>query len=196
MKRTGFILILLSAFIINSCDILDQASQMAMLAKCQFRLGTLTNTRLAGVNIQNVDSYKQLGVMDVAKVTAAYATGSLPLTFTLNVDIKNPNTKPAGMTKMDWILLIDDVERLSGITEQRVNIPANGGTATLPMNLSIDLLKIIESRNIESLANFGMNLAGVGNKPTRVALKVKPTINVGTTPVTYPNYIMVNTEFN
>lgn len=169
---------------------------MAMLAKCQFRLGTLTNTRLAGVNIQNVDSYKQLGVMDVAKVTAAYATGSLPLTFTLNVDIKNPNTKPAGMTKMDWILLIDDVERLSGITEQRVNIPANGGTATLPMNLSIDLLKIIESRNIESLANFGMNLAGVGNKPTRVALKVKPTINVGTTPVTYPNYIMVNTEFN
>ena len=195
MRKTLFAFILFSAFTLNSCDILEQAGQMAMLAKCQFRLSTLTNSKLAGVNIQTIDSYKQLNLMDVAKVTTAYATGSLPLTFTLNVEVKNPNTIAAGMSKLDWILLIDDVERLSGITEQRITIPANGGIATLPMDLKIDLMKILETKNVESLANFAMNLAGVGNKPTRVSLKAKPTIYVGSTPITYPNYITVNTEF-
>lgn len=166
-----------------------------MLSKCQFRLSTLTNTKLAGVNVQNIDSFNDLSFVDVTKVSAAYATGNLPLSFTLNVEAKNPNTSAAGMSKLDWILLIDDLEVLTGITEQRITIPANGGTAILPLNLSFDLLKVIESRNVESLANFGMNLAGAGNRPTRVTLKAKPTIYVGSNPITYPNYITIENEF-
>ncbi|HLO90818.1 MAG TPA: hypothetical protein VK172_06580 [Lentimicrobium sp.] len=195
MKKLTFLLVLTTAFIMNSCDILEQASQMAMLTKCQFRLSTLTNAKIAGVGVQNKNSYKDFSVLDVAKVTGAYATGSLPLTFTLNVEAKNPNAKPAGMSKLDWILLIDDLEVLTGITEQKISIPANGGTATLPMEMKVDLMKVIESRNIESLANFGMNLAGAGNKPTRVSLKAKPTIYVGGTPIAYPDYITIQTEF-
>ncbi|HLN53931.1 MAG TPA: hypothetical protein VK212_09515 [Lentimicrobium sp.] len=195
MKKSLYSLILVSAFILSSCDILDQAAQVAMLSKCQFRLSTLTNAKLAGVNVQNIDSYNDLSALDVAKIGAAYATGSLPLTFTLNVDIKNPNTRSAGMSKLDWILLIDDVERLNGVVEKSVTIPANGGVATLPMDLKIDLMKVVEAKNLESLANFAMNLAGYGNKPTRVTMKAKPTINVGTSSIAYPGYITVGTEF-
>ena len=195
MKRSLLIFTILSAFVLNSCDVLNQISQVAMLSKCQFRLSTLTNTRLAGVNVQNIKSYKDLSLVDVTKVTAAYATGSLPLSFTLNVEAKNPNTTAAGMSKLDWILMIDDLEVLTGVTEQRITIPANGGTAVLPLNLSFDLLKVIEARNVESLANFGLNLAGAGNRPTRVTLKAKPTIYVGSSPITYPDYITINNEF-
>ncbi len=195
MKRSLLIFTILSAFVLNSCDVLNQISQVAMLSKCQFRLSTLTNTKLAGVNVQNIKSYKDLSLVDVTKVTAAYATGNLPLSFTLNVEAKNPNTTAAGMSKLDWILLIDDLEVLTGVTEQRITIPANGGTAVLPLNLSFDLLKVIEARNVESLANFGLNLAGAGNRPTRVTLKAKPTIYVGSSPITYPDYITINNEF-
>lgn len=195
MKRSLLIFTILSAFVLNSCDVLNQISQVAMLSKCQFRLSTLTNTKLAGVNVQNIKSYKDLSLVDVTKVTAGYATGNLPLSFTLNVEAKNPNTTAAGMSKLDWILLIDDLEVLTGVTEQRITIPANGGTAVLPLNLSFDLLKVIEARNVESLANFGLNLAGAGNRPTRVTLKAKPTIYVGSSPITYPDYITINNEF-
>lgn len=195
MKRSLLIFTILSAFVLNSCDVLNQISQVAMLSKCQFRLSTLTNTKLAGVNVQNIKSYKDLSLVDVTKVTAAYATGNLPLSFTLNVEAKNPNTTAAGMSKLDWILLIDDLEVLTGVTEQRITIPANGGTAVLPLNLSFDLLKVIEARNVESLVNFGLNLAGAGNRPTRVTLKAKPTIYVGSSPITYPDYITINNEF-
>lgn len=195
MKKSLLIITILSAFILNSCDVLNQISQVAMLSKCQFRLSTLTNTKLAGVNVQNIKSYKDMSLVDVTKVTAAYATGNLPLSFTLNVEVKNPNTTAAGMSKLDWILLIDDLEVLTGVTEQRITIPANGGTAVLPLNLSFDLLKVIEARNVESLANFGLNLAGAGNRPTRVTLKAKPAIYVGSSPITYPDYITINNEF-
>lgn len=196
MKKPLFIFIFLASFILNSCDILDQAAQMAMLTKCEFRLTTLTNTKLAGVNIQTIDSYKQLNLVDVGKLTAAYASGNMPLSFTLNVEARNPNTKPAGMSKLDWILMIDDLEVMNGITEQRINIPANGGTTTIPMEMKLNLLKVLETRNVESLSNFAMNLAGVGNKPTRVSLKAKPTIYVGSSPITYPNYITIDTQFS
>ncbi len=195
MKKTLFIFVILSAFVLNSCEILNQASQIAMLTKCEFRLGSLNNTQLAGVNVQNYNSFKDLKLTDVAKLTTSYAAGKLPVSFTLNVDIKNPNAQAAGLSKLDWILLIDDVERLSGITEERITIPANGGIATLPMNLSFDLMKVVEAGNLESLANLAMNLAGVGNKPTRVSLKAKPTVYVGSMPITYPNYLMIETEF-
>ena len=73
MKRTFFFLILLSAFSFNSCDILDQAQQAVMLSKCEFRLSTLTNAKLAGVNVQQIKSYKDLSVPDAAKIASAYA---------------------------------------------------------------------------------------------------------------------------
>jgi len=196
MKRTFFFLILLSAFSFNSCDILDQAQQAVMLSKCEFRLSTLTNAKLAGVNVQQIKSYKDLSVPDAAKIASAYAKGSLPVSFTLNVESKNPNAYAAGLSKLDWILMIDDLEVLTGVTEQKITIPANGGTATLPMNLNFDLMKVIETKNVESLANLALNLAGAGNTPTRVTLKAKPTIYVGTRPVTYPGYITVGTEFS
>lgn len=196
MKKLLVITMIISSFILSSCDILDQAQQAMAFTKCEFRLGTLTNTQLAGVNVQNMNSYRDLNTMDIARVGTAYAAGSLPLSFTLNVDIKNPNARAAGMSKLDWILLIDGVERLTGVTEDRITIPANGGTATMPMNLKFDLMKVVEAKNLESLANFAMNLAGVGNRPSRVTLKAKPTVYVGTTPISYPNYITIENEFS
>lgn len=196
MKKITLVGIVLISFFINSCDVLEQAQQVALLTKCQFRLSSLQDTKLAGVNVQNKDSYADLSVIDATRIASAYATGSLPLSFVLNVEAKNPNSRAAGMSRLDWILLIDDLEVMNGITEKQITIPANGGTAVLPMELKIDLMKVLETKNVQSLANFGMNLAGVGNEPTRVTLKAKPTINIGSTPITYPGYITIENEFS
>lgn len=196
MKKLLFAWIILTAFLVNSCDILDQAQQVAMFSRCEFRLSSLTNAKIAGVNVQNIKSFNDLNMLDATRIATAYSTGSLPLTFTLNVQSRNPNTRPAGMNRLDWILMIDELEVLNGVTEQKITIPANGGTAVLPMELKIDLMKVLETKNVESLANFALNLTGMGNTPTRVSMRAKPTINIGTTPVTYPGYITIDSEFS
>ncbi|MBK9357570.1 MAG: LEA type 2 family protein [Bacteroidales bacterium] len=188
--------IFLMITLITGCEILDQARQVAMLSKCEFKLKTVDQLRLAGVNIQQVKKLTDLNMMDAAKITAAAVSGgSLPLNFTLNVEARNPNTATAGLTKLDWILYIDDIQMVSGVNEQRVQIPGNGGTGIIPLSIGIDLKQALKGKSGDAIANFGLNLAGAGNKPTRITLKAKPTIMVGTQAIAYPGYLTIQNEF-
>jgi hypothetical protein len=195
-KLISFSAILLTMMLLSSCEILEQAQQMANLTKCEFRLNSVDQLRLAGVNIQQVRQLSDLNFMDAAKITAAAASGgNLPLNFTLNVEVKNPNSAAAGLNKLDWILLIDDIEMTTGVNNQRVQVAANGGTAIIPLNIGIDLRQALQGKSADAIANFGLNLAGAGNRPTRITLKAKPTIMVGSQTISYPGYLTVQNEF-
>jgi len=180
----------------TSCDVVKQVSQVANLAKCDFRLESVQRLNLAGVNIQNVKKMSDVTMFDAAKLASAVASQQLPLSFTLNIEARNPNTAEAGMTKIDWILLIDDIEMTRGILDQVITIPANNGTAIIPMQVNVDLQKALSGKSADAIINFGMNLAGSGNKPTRFTLKMKPTISVKGFPITYPGYLDVKTEYS
>ncbi len=196
MKKT-FILSLFIAtlFTLSSCDILEQASQVANLTKCEFRLKSVDQLRLAGVNIQQVDQFSDLTFMDAARITAAATSGNLPLNFTLNVEAKNPNGATAGLNRLDWILLIDDIEMVSGVNEQNIQIAANGGTSVIPLTIGINLKEALKGKSADAIANFGLNLTGAGNKPTRITLKAKPSIMVNGRSIAYPGYLTVENEF-
>lgn len=187
---------LVAGMIFTACDVLNQVQQMATLAKCEFRLSSVDQLRLAGVNIQQVKQLSDLKVTDAAKITtAAISGGSLPLNFTLNVEAKNPNSAIAGLNRLEWTLLIDDIEMVSGVNDNRVQIPANGGTAVIPLTIGVDLKQALKGKSADAIANFGLNLAGAGNKPTRITLKAKPYISVGSQTIAYPGYLTVQNEF-
>jgi hypothetical protein len=98
------------------------------------------------------------------------------------------------MNKMEWILLIDNIEMVRGALNQRVTIAPNGGIATLPLQITTDLKSVLQKSTNEIL-NFGFGLAGADNKPARITLKIKPTIMIGNMPITYPGYISVSKDF-
>lgn len=196
--RTYKTLFLSSIFILlfsTSCDVMQQVSQMSNLTKCEFRLESVQQLNLAGINVQNVKKVSDLNMFDAAKIASAISSQQFPLDFTLNVEAKNPNSSAAGMTRIDWILLIDDIEMTHGILDQQVTIPANNGIALIPMQMHVDLQKALTGKSADAVINFGMNLAGTGNKPTRFTLRMKPTITVGSFPITYPGYLNIKTEF-
>ena len=195
MKTKNVVILLLTIVILNSCDILNQVKQMETFAKCEFRLNTVQNISLAGVYIQNIKKFSDVNLLDAAKITAALAQGSLPLSLTLNVDVKNPNSTTAAMNKLEWILLIDNIEMVRGINNQRVSVSPNGGISTLPLQITTDLKKVLSGKSSEAMLNFGCNLAGVGNRPTRITLKAKPSIMIANKSIAYPGYITVNNEF-
>lgn len=197
MKKIMLMLaVVITTIAFSACDILDQARQVAMLSKCEFRLSSVDQLKLAGVNIQQVKKLSDLSLLDAAKITTAAVSGSsLPLNFTLNVEVKNPNAGTAGLTKLDWILFIDDIQMVSGVNEQRVQVPGNGGTGTIPLTIGVNLKEVLKGKSGDAIANFGLNLAGAGNKPTRITLKAKPTIMVGSQYIAYPGYLTVQNEF-
>ena len=125
----------------------------------------------------------------------AVSSNSFPLSFQLNLEGKNPNSEPAGLNKLEWILFIDDIQMTSGSLNQAFTIPLGNGIAQIPINLNFDLKKVLAGKSLDAMVNFGFNLAGAGNKPTRIMIKLKPTIMIGTFALTYPGYIKVKTEF-
>ncbi|MES2730949.1 MAG: hypothetical protein V4714_04345 [Bacteroidota bacterium] len=181
--------------LLGACTVAQQLNQLKNFALCDFRLTTMENTSLAGVNVQQIRSLSDLNLLQAAKISAAYASGSLPLDFTLNIQVKNPNTTVAAMNGMEWILLIDDTEITTGAVSERLEIAPNNGLATLPLHIRTDLRKALAGKSAESTINFGMNLVGAGNRPSRLTLKVKPSIMIGTTAISYPGYLSVKNEF-
>lgn len=179
----------------SSCTVVQQAQQVMNLINCEFRLKSADQIQVAGINVQNVRKFSDLSFTDGAKLMAAVAGNSIPLTLTLNLEAKNPNTTPASLSNMDWIMLIDDIEMTRGKLARSFTIPANKGTTVIPIQLNIDLKKVLQGKSLDAIANFGLNLAGQGNQPTRMALKIKPSINVGNYPLAFPNYLTVRKDF-
>ena len=193
MRNRHFAVILFLTIICTaSCKTLMSYTN---ILKCDFRMKTLTNTQLVGIDVQNIKSISDLNFSQAGKLTTAYLSGNIPLTFKLNIEGKNPNANEATMAKFDWILLIDDKQMLTGTNQQEYRLPPNDGTTIIPLNISINLLEVLNDETKNSLLNFGHNLADAGNKPTRVGLKIKPTINLGNIPISYPGYIEIGTEF-
>jgi hypothetical protein len=167
---------------------------MKNFGKCEFRIESARNMKLGGISIQGKDAVSDLSLYEMGKIGGVIAGGTLPLTFDLNIEAKNPNPVVAAMNKLDWILLIDDIEMARGILNQRIEVPA-GSFANFPVFINLDLMKSINGKSGEALINFAMNLAGTSSRPTRIKLKAKPTIMIGSTPVEYPGYITIRQEF-
>lgn len=165
------------------------------VVKCDFRMRSVADTKLAGMDIQRVRSFSDLSLFQAGSLTKAYFSKNIPLEFLLNIEGRNPNTSEATMASFDWILTIDDIQMVSGTNEQEYQIPANGGTQVIPLRISVNLFDVLNNETKDALLNFGFNLADAGNKPTRIGLKLRPTINVGGIPITYPGYIDIGTEF-
>lgn len=180
----------------QGCDVARQTQRATNLGKCDFRVLSAENINLAGINIQNSSSIKNLNLMDAANIMAAMGRSTFPLSLQLNFEARNPNNTAAGLNKMEWILFIDDIQMTSGTVDKAFTIPPNNGIAIIPIQVDMDLKPVLKGKSLDAIVNFGFNLAGMGNNPTRIKAKLKPTIMIGNSPLTYPGYISVNTEFS
>jgi hypothetical protein len=192
MKKKHLLMMLVAVVGLSSCTAL---MQMAALAKCDFKIDSVKQTHLAGLPIQGLRSFKDLKITDIPKVVAAFSSGKLPLDFVLNVAVRNPNATDASMTRMDWEAMIDQTSILAGAVTQPLKVPANGGIATLPLAISVNLKQIFGTLSKDQIMDVGFGMADPQDKPTRVALKLKPTIDIAGRPVTYPGWFTVKRDF-
>jgi len=174
-------------------SVMQQFNGMAALTKCQFRLASVEQTTLAGVSLQG--GVSQIGVMNLLKLQETFATGTLPLQFTINVEVKNPNAAAAGMSKMEWTLYMDGNPLTNGVLVKSFSVAPNNGVGVLPVEVQLDLKKTLTGKNLDSMINLAKNVAGEGTKPTRLTMQVKPSIKVGGQELQYPGYVTVSHEF-
>lgn len=190
---TGRALIVPAAMVaLASCATLQS---IAALRRVDFALDRVSDAGLAGVPIDRIRDYQELSAIDIARVGTALARGEVPFDFVLHVSALNPadNSVAARLVRMDWTLLLEDRETVSGVIDREIVLEP-GVPGDIPMTIHVDLAEFFQ-KNARDMIDLALAVAGAGGEPTRIALRATPTIQTAIGPIRYPEPItIVNTE--
>jgi len=180
-----------------SCDVAKQLAGTYALTQCKYDFNSITGLSLAGINLQNVNSISSLNPLAAANLLAAFASpnGSLPLNFTLNLDVSNSGTQTAILNNTNYILEIDGIEMTQGLVNQQLRIES-GSKSGLPIAMAFDLKKVLSGQSLDAIKNLAFNFAGIGNSASNVKVKLKPSFIVNGSVVSLPDYIPVSFTLN
>ena len=184
-------------------SISDISSSLVALDNLEFKLGGIQQMRVAGINISNVAPVSDLSVQDALSLTAAVQRRSLPVTFVLNVEARNPNsgggskrTVPLRLTGLDWKLRIDGVETVSGDLERPIEIPGSKDVVVIPLTVSLDLYRYFAEEGYDGLLKLAMALGGKQGSSARVQLDARPSVEAPFGSMAYPGRLtIIDTEF-
>ncbi|MDR1716649.1 MAG: hypothetical protein LBS20_12480 [Prevotella sp.] len=191
MKKRILALLLVVTTLVG-CDSVQQGLRSTYnLINCEYSYKSITGLTISGMNLSN-----GLSVTSIPKITSILSgtATSIPLNFTLNVNVKNPNESAALLHGLQYIVSVDDIEFTTGSINQTLNI-ASGQTQTLPLTIGVDLATLMKNNSKDAVTEIAKNFLGIGSKKSNVSLQLKPTFMIGNTPVVSPMYIPVSFSF-
>lgn len=181
--------------LIISCSVYET---FVNLSRLQFKLGTVNNFEINGIDLTNKSKLDDFNLQDILNLSSMFASGKFPVSFTLNVDAKNPNDGTGGYKATDatiqsfpWRLMIDNKETISGNIDKPVSVPGTGEVTLIPIIISLDLLKFINNQGYESLIKLALMLGGKDGSSTRLTLYADPVVNTILGNISYPGEIKI-----
>ncbi|MBP1659040.1 MAG: hypothetical protein H6P95_232 [Candidatus Aminicenantes bacterium] len=203
-RRSPAVIGLVVVLALSSCATLDDmAAALANLQRLKFRIGSVRDFRLLGIEIAGKARLSDFGAADILKIGQSYASRKLPVELVVDVLAVNPNDGTGGTTKststltsLECRLLIDDKPTVTGNIDAPVEIPGTGQESAIPIRLTLDLLEFFGDKRYEDLIALALAIGGRGGSAARVALDAQPTVSTPLGPITYPGRVtIVSTEF-
>ncbi|MGA7305487.1 MAG: hypothetical protein WBW88_11465 [Rhodothermales bacterium] len=156
-----------------------------------FAIAGATDPSLAGVDISSIRSPEQMSTADMLRLGSALLRKEMNLDVILHVAANNPsgNTVDARVLGLDWVLLLDDRETISGVTKSDILIPP-GTTGDIPVVVSVNLAEFFDT-GVTDLIDLALAVSDVSGSPKRVKLKATPTIDTVLGPIRYPEPITI-----
>lgn len=174
------------------------------VSRLKYKIQSAVDYKVAGIFVGDKKSLKDFKPVDALKLTASAVKGSIPITFTLYIEAKNPNDGSGGYPRTDltiqsfpWRLFINDNETISGDIGNPVFVPGKGESTLIPINIEFDLMKNVKEKNIDDILALALQLGGIQKSTSNLKLLVKPVIGTPLGNISYPNEItVVDKTFN
>ena len=174
------------------------------LSRLKFRIDSIDNLELAGIPLKNKLSINDFSTLETMKLSTAFVRNTLPLTFTINVDAKNPNDGTGGYPRTNativsfpWRLFLDDKQTVTGNIGSEVAVPGSGETTKIPLKVTIDLVQFFKEKGYQGILNLALNLVRESNTPSKITLYVQPTVGSQLGNIKYPKEIkIINLEYS
>lgn len=192
MKKILPVLALVLLF--TSCDLWNQVGGTIKLTQCDYKYNSISDIQLAGMNLGDGSS---ISLSNFAAISSIFTGGnlqSIPFSFSLKMDVKNPNQTAAFLNALDYVIQINDMEFVEG----KMDIPFRvepGQTAVLPVNVGVDLKNLMNRYSRDRVAKEMSGFLGLSSDETKVTVKLWPKLMVGNTLIKVPAAIPVEFTF-
>jgi len=186
--RRRSLTLLCSLLFTSGCATLQQ---LRALDRVDFSIGGVSEVRLAGIELSRLGTFSDLSLLDAARLASAVQSRDLPLGLEIQLIGENPadNVADARLTRMDWTLLLQNRETLSG-TVAGETLLRRGRPTTIPIVVQLNLIEFFEG-TASDLFELALSIAGAGGEPKDVALRALPVIETAFGPISYPEPITI-----
>lgn len=193
MKKNLCTLLMLGCLLsmLSGCDITKGLQSVYNMKNCNYSYKSITNLTVSNMNLSNGISAIQI---PQALAILSGRASSIPLNFTLNIDVNNPNATQAAFQSMQYIIQIDDVEFTNGRLLQPFSVNP-GETKQLPIEIGVDVVTLMSNNSQSAILNIVKNFIGIGNDKSNVTVQLKPTFNIGGSQITSPVFIPITFSF-
>lgn len=174
------------------CDSLPQGLQSTYnMVNCKYTYKSISNLSVSGMNLNN-----GLSLTQIPKITSILSgtSSSIPLDFTLNLNVENPNQTEALLHGLQYVVSIDGIQFTSGSLNQSLSI-ASGQSQTLPLTIGVDLATLMKNESKDAVVDITKNFLGIGSKESNVTVQLKPSFKIGGQTIASPVYIPVSFSF-
>jgi hypothetical protein len=171
-------------------------SELTALTRCEFSFHSAQDPEISGIDVRSKHSFSDFSLLDGQLIVGNILNGTLPFAITANVEVRNPGTSTAAVNAVEWLAFIDDIQVASGTVDKRFEVAPGGGTTIIPIRIRTDLFDYLEGDNPRTMLNFALNLMDAGGQPTRLSMKIKPSVLIGSQQVYYPGYFTITKEFS
>lgn len=196
MKRFILILIATLPIVFNSCGVGRQVGEARALGDCKYAIQSADSISLAGYDVRQFRRMEDLNPARYPRLATGLLTKSIPLNAKINLGITNPTNKKASINQLEYRILLAGQELFTGFLNQRIEVAAGGGRTTVPIRINANAYQLFsDPQTRDAFSQFVGNLAGADNaSPSRVTIKIRPTLDLGNKAVNYPGYITIEQE--
>ncbi|MDB5242303.1 MAG: hypothetical protein JWP57_2928 [Spirosoma sp.] len=196
MKKGLILAILALPLLFIRCGVNKQISQAKTLGDCRYTIASADSVFLAGTDVRQFRKIEDINPARFPRLAAGLLTRNIPLDARINLDITNPTNKLAGINQLEYRIILAGQELFQGFLNQRIEVQPGGGKTRVPVRLNANAYQLFtDPKTRDSFMQLVQNLSGAADaKPSKLTIRIKPTLDLGGKQVNYPGYITINQD--
>lgn len=196
MKKGLVAIVLALPLLFSQCGVNKQISQAKTLGDCRYSIASADSVYLAGTDVRQFKKLEDINPARFPRLAAGLLTRNIPLDARINLDIVNPTNKLAGINQLEYRIVLAGQELFTGFLNQRIEVQPGGGKATVPVRLNANAYQLFtDPKTRDAFMQLVQNLSGAADaQPSKLTIRIKPTLDLGGKQVNYPGYITINQD--
>ena len=196
MKKELIITLLALPLLFSRCGVNKQISQAKALGDCRYSIASADSVYLAGVDVRQFRKLEDINPARYPRLAAGLLTRNVPLDARINLDIINPTNKLAGINQLEYRILLAGQELFTGFLNQRIEVQPGGGKTRVPVRLNANAYQLMtDPKTRDAFGELVQNFSGAaGAKPSKLTIRIKPTLDLGGKQINYPGYITIDQD--